>query len=137
MKQLIVLAGVLPLLLVFMMQYSLDQKNSATVSWLQEQVYTAKEQAKQEGCVSREITAELREKISSGLGIPESEVVIVATSTPKYRVNDFAGSRQRGLIEYSVSVPIDKIMAGGRLFGIREEDNRAVYTIEGVTASER
>ncbi|MDO4553038.1 MAG: hypothetical protein Q4C22_05825 [Bacillota bacterium] len=137
MKQLIVLAGVLPLLLVFMMQYTLDQKNSASVSWLQEQVYTAKEQAKQEGYFSEEITEALRENISRGLGISPEEVVIVATDTPRYRVNSFAGSQERGLIEYSVSVPIEKVMAGGRLFGIREEENRAVYTIEGVTASER
>ena len=62
MKQLIVLAAILPLMLIFMAQYTLDQKNSATISILQEQVYTAKEKAKQEGCFTEEIKNELKEK---------------------------------------------------------------------------
>ncbi len=135
MKQVIVLAGVLPLLLVFMMQAALDQKNSAVISWLQEQVYTAKELAKQEGCFSPEIRAELQNRISEGLGIDPSEVIIEATESPRYRINRFDESR--GLIEYSVSVPIGERMAGARLFGIGAEENRTSYTISGVTASER
>ena len=49
MKQLIVLMGVLPIMLVFLFQYALDQKNNERINRFQEYVYQAKEQAKQEG----------------------------------------------------------------------------------------
>ena len=107
MKQLIVLLGVLPLLLIFMMQYTLDQKNSTAISLLQEQVYTAKEQAKQEGYFTPEIRQELRKNISRSLDIPEEEIIIEATETRKYRLNYFDESGERGIIHYEVSVPIN------------------------------
>jgi hypothetical protein len=136
-KQLIVLAAILPLMLIFMAQYTLDQKNSVAINTLQEKVYTAKEQAKQEGCFTEEIKRELKANISLALGIEENDISITATETRQYRINYFDSSRERGLIHYSVSIPIDKIMAGGRLLGIRDEDNTTLYTVEGTTASER
>jgi hypothetical protein len=136
-KQLIVLAAILPLLLVFMAQYALDQKNSLTYNLLQEQVYTAKEQAKQEGCFSESIQEELRQNIGAALGINEDEIQIEATETRQYRINYYDGDRGRGIIHYRVSIPIEKIMAGGRLMGIQPDENITYYTIEGSTASER
>jgi hypothetical protein len=53
MKQLIVLMGVHADLLVFLMQYALDQRNSDSISRFQEYVYQAKEQAKQKGVLRR------------------------------------------------------------------------------------
>jgi len=137
MKQFIVLAAILPLMLVFISQYVLDQKNSAVISTVQEIVYTAKEQAKQEGCFTDEIKNYIRDNISAALEIDGEEVLIDATETRQYRINYFEPGRERGLIHYSISVPIDRVMAGGSLFGIRDEDNTALYTVEGVTASER
>jgi hypothetical protein len=66
--------------------------------------------------------------------------VIEATNDPQYRVlgGSFAegGGSGRGLIYYKVSVPMGQIMAGPRLFGIREEDNQLLFSVEGWTASE-
>lgn len=139
MKQLIVLAAVLPLLLLFMVQVTVEQRNSSIAGQFQDCVYTAKEQAKQEGCFTREIQANLRKSISLRTGTPESQVQIHADSVPKYRVNRFEpppmGSRE--LIHYKVSIPIPQLMAGNKLFGISKEENQAVYTIESDTASER
>lgn len=137
MKQLIVLTAVLPLMLVFMMQFTLDQKNNASMNILQEQVYTAKEKAKQEGCFTRDIIEDLKSEISVRLNISKEDVTVNATTSPKYRVNYFDPNRERGVIRYSVSVPIDKIMAGGSLFGITQQSNKGIYTVEGTTASER
>ena len=137
MKQLIVLTAILPLLLVFMAQYTLDQKNTFALHQLQEQVYAARELAKQEGCFTEEIQKELRAGISEALGIDESQIEIEATTTRQYRINYFDENRQRGMIHYRVSIPIDKIMAGGSLLGIRDSDNATIYTVEGSTASER
>lgn len=133
MKQFIVLAAVLPLLLVFLAQYALDQRNSALIGILQEHVYTAKEKAKQEGCFTWEIESELRECISRTFGISPEEIKIVATKTPLYRINSFD---ERGLIQYEVSVPIDCIMAGGRLFGLKGKNNSIDYVVSGSAASE-
>ena len=134
MKQLIVLMGVLPIMLVFLLQYSLDQKNNDNISRLQECVYQAKEQAKQQGCFTPEIKEKLIAKIERNFDIGEEDMVIVLEEVPKYRTTSFD---QRELIYYRVSVPIDKIMAGNRFFGIPDEENRGMYTIESWTASER
>lgn len=138
MKQLIVLMAVLPLMLIFMVQYTIDQKNSSVIGQFQDCVYTAKEQAKQAGCFTAEIRQELREGISRRTGIPEPEISIEATEVPRYRVNDFdpSGAGTRELIHYKVSVPIEHLVAGHLLFGISKEENRGVYTIESDTASE-
>jgi len=133
MKQLIVMAAILPFLLIFLLQYSLDQKNNDNISRLQDYVYTAKEQAKQEGCFTASIKRELREKIIIAFNLNEEDIEILADETPKYRTSDFD---DRELIYYKVSVPIEKIMAGNNLFGISDQDNRSMYTIESWTASE-
>lgn len=137
MKQLIVLTAILPLMLIFMAQFTLEQKNNYAINMLQQLVYTAKEEAKAEGCFSPEIVERLKDGISLKLGIPENDIVVEATETVRYRINYYDSSGARGLIHYKVSVPIDKVMAGGNFLGISEEMNRAVYTIEGTTASER
>jgi hypothetical protein len=124
-------------MLVFMAQFTLEQKNSAVINALQQQVYTAKEQAKQEGCFTPEIIEQLKRDINMRLGVPEHDIMVVATETPQYRVNYFDPARERGMIHYSVSVPIEKIMAGGSLLGLPAEQNKGVYTVEGTTASER
>ena len=106
MKQLIVLAAILPLMLIFMAQYTLDQKNSATISIL-EQVYTAKEKAKQEGCFTEEIKR-IKGKHQQAFDIDKEEINIDATESRQYRINYFDPSRKRGIIHYSVSVPIKR-----------------------------
>lgn len=137
MKQLIVLAAVLPLLMVFLSQVVLDQKNSIAIGILQEMVYTAREEAKQEGCFTPKIQTTLRENIGQRLSIPEEDVIIEATETRQYRVNYYDGESRRGLIDYQVSVPIAPLMAGPKLFGISTSDNKSLFTVSGSTASER
>lgn len=133
MKQLIVLMGVLPILMVFLSQYTLDQKNNDSISRLQECVYQAKEQAKQKGCFTVDIKEEMINKIENCFNITEEEMDIVLEEIPQYRTSVFD---DRELIYYKVSVPIKKIMAGNRFFGITDEENSGMYTIESWTASE-
>lgn len=133
MKQFIVLAAVLPLLFVFLAQYALDQKNNVLFGVLQDQVYTAKEKAKQKGCFTEEIISELREGISTAFEINPDQIEIDATEIPAYRVNSFD---ERGLIQYRVSVPVNPVMAAGKFFGIGGKENNAVYVVSGSAASE-
>lgn len=133
MKQFIVLIGILPFLLIFMLQYTLDQKNSHNIGKLQEHVYSAKEMAKQEGRFTDEIRSDLIGKITADFNIAENEMEIILEGVPKYRTNDFD---ERELIYYKVSVPIEKVMVGNNFFGISDEENWYMYTIESWTASE-
>lgn len=125
--------GVLPILLVFLLQYSLDQRNNDCIGRFQECVYQAKEQAKQEGCFTPKIRDEMVDKIERKFGVKEEDLVIVLEDVPQYRTSVFD---ERELIYYKVSVPIEKLMAGNRFFGISDEENKAMYTIESWTASE-
>ena len=138
MKQFLVLAAVLPLMLVFLVQFSLDQINSSRIALLSDCVYTAKEEARQEGCFTEAILSELRGDISRALNVDPALIEIEADRDVKYRLREKpAGGWERGLIHYKVSVPVGQVMAGGRMFGIRDRDNRYVYTIENWAASER
>ncbi len=134
MKQFIVMLAVLPLMLVFLLQFSLEQQNSVKIAAVSDIVYAAKEEVKQAGAFTAEIQAGMKRRISERLGIPESEIVIESELSEVYRVDS---ERGRGIISYRVSVPIGSIVAGRSLFGIREEDNRYVYTIRSITASEK
>lgn len=106
------------------------------MSIFQQQVYTAKEKAKQEGCFTDEICGDLRAGLEESLGVEAESIVIEATKTKQYRINYFDSSGERGLIHYKVSVPVDKIMAGGKLLGVEDDENQGVFTVEGSTASE-
>lgn len=143
MKQFLVLLAVLPLMLVFFVQFSLDQMNSSRIGKLNDLVYTAREEARQEGCFTRDIKARLRAEIADAFDIDPSLVLIEATgeNDVKYRIEDGStysdAQWKRGLIHYKVSVPIGEVMAGRRLFGIKEEDNTYNYVIESFAASEK
>ncbi|NCB41082.1 MAG: hypothetical protein EOM59_00425 [Clostridia bacterium] len=140
MKQFIVLLAVLPLLLVFFVQFSMDQMNNARIGLFLDFVYTAKEEAKQQGCFTKEITDQLKENLSEAFDILPSAVIIQTTESVRYRMMQGDGTSEtdfeRGLIYYKISVPISEIMAGRRLFGIHKDDNMCYYTIESYTASE-
>jgi hypothetical protein len=136
MKQLIVLAAVLPILLVFLAQFTLDQQNGIAIGILQEQVYTAKEKAKQKGYFSEDIKDELRSGISQALRISPQDVSIEATETLQYRINHFDPGG-RGILHYKITIPISGLMAGGRMMGLDENANSSTFTVEGSTASER
>ena len=143
MKQFLVLLAVLPLMLIFFVQFTIDQTNSSRIGRLNDLVYTAREEARQEGCFTREIKARLTAEISEAFDIDPSEIIIEATGENdiKYRIETGSGLSdaqwKRGLIHYKVTVPVGEVMAGRRLFGIKEEDNTYNYVIESYAASER
>jgi len=140
MKNLIVLAAVLPFLLIFMMQFTLDQRNSENIGRLQSYVYTAKEEAKQVGCFNDEIEARMRKKIAEDFQISDEEIHAKVTKEVQYRVNQFEEDQDvplRGMIYYRIAVPIEKVIAGNKFFGIEDKENEGQYIIESYTASER
>ena len=96
-------------------------------------VYESKEQAKQDGYFTAENIANLKEGISETFDVAQDEITVITDNIPKYRVNQFD---ERELIYYKIQVPLKQIVAGAGFFGIDEEDNKGMYTIESYTASE-
>lgn len=133
MKQFIVLMAVLPIMLFFMMQMGLDQKNSQITSVIQACVYAAKEEAKQEGCFTEEITRRLKGEISRLTGIAESDISIEADKNVKYRYD----SGENRLIRYKVAVKIYDVMAANEMYGVPDDENSFEYVIDSYTASEK
>ena len=133
MKQFIVLMAVLPVMMIFLMQFTADQISSQKVACIQSVVYSAKEDAKQYGCFTEEIKDRIKKEISDRLGIPESYITVKADSDVRYRYS----KGQDRMINYEVSVRLDDVMAGGKLLGISDEKNSVVYRIKNYTASEK
>jgi len=136
MKQFIVLLAVLPLMLIFFVQFSLEQINETKIAIINDYVYTAKEIAKQDGCFTEEKTVKLKSDIAAALKIEESKVRIFADSERKNRMTKSSSNWENDLIHYRVEVDMTGIMAGAKLLGIKESDNRYIYVIDSYTASE-
>lgn len=133
MKQLIVFLAIMPIMLIFVMQFGLEQMNNSRILRLENHVYAAKEIAKQSGYFSDANIIDLKSKIAEEFELSPEEILFEGTITPKYRVNQFD---ERELIFYKVSVPIKKIMAGASLLGISKEENQGYYIINSFTSSE-
>lgn len=134
MKQLIVMGAVLVLLLTFPLQYALEQRNYYNISQFQKVVYNAKEQARVQGCFTSKIVSDLKTDILEIFkNVEGSELIIVATQTPKYRTDAFD---DRELIYYKIGVPIKRIIAANNFWGISDADNASYYIIESYMASE-
>ncbi len=131
MKQFIVLTAVLPILLVFMLQFVCDLRTNDRIDTIQAVVYAAKEEARQEGCFTEEISDRIKRDIGEALGIPPDSVEVVSDGGVKHR---YAAGDDR-LIYYTVRVPLDGVMAGRGLFG--QGGDGFVYVIDSYTASER
>lgn len=129
-------------MLVFLLQFTLDQMNESKIAIVNDCVYTAKEEAKQLGGFTSAIQGNLKQKLATALGISENEIVITTNANEKTPIKRMTSASaistndwKQKLIHYTVSVPIGKLMAGTEFFGIRD-DNTFVYTIDAYTASE-
>ena len=139
MKNFIVLLATIPLLLIFMVQFSMDQVYSTKTAIIDDCVYTAKEQAKQAGCFTRDITDDMRGSIASMLGIPESDIITGAETdredSVKYRLSSDSSTWEDSVIHYKFYVKIDDVIAGRSL--LRSGARDYYYVAEGKTTSER
>ncbi len=133
MKQFIVLIGILPIMMLFIMQFGLTQINNHMIATAEEYVYAAKETAKQDGYFSEKNISDLKNKIAKVFKVSPDEILVENERVIKYRKNFFD---EREMINYRVRIPIKKIMAGARLLGIKDDDNKGYYVISGTVASE-
>ncbi len=133
MKQFIVLMAVLPIMLIFLLQFTADQVNGEKAAFIQSVVYAAKEDAKQEGYFTEEIKSRIVKEISEGISVPAEYIEVATGDEIKYRYAKGDGR----LIHYRVSVKLDGVMAGGRFLGISDNENTVTYVIDSYTASEK
>ncbi len=134
MKQLIVMSAVIVLLLLFPLQYALEQRNYYDIGQFQKYVYNAKEAARVKGYFTDQIIDELKAHLLTEFEeIQESEIVIEVTRAPKFRTNTFD---EREMIYYKIGIPLKKLIAANALLGISDEENRTYYFIESYAPSE-
>ena len=120
MKQFIVLAAVMPILMIFVTQAVCDQKSSHSINIARDMVYVAKEEAKEAGEFTPEIMEKLREDLSGALKVPPGEI-------------SFASRLEGDIIYYRVEIPIKDVAAGNKLLGIKDKDNQYMYVIDSYT----
>jgi hypothetical protein len=120
MKQIIVLAAILPLMMAFVMQYSLEQsRHHATLS-AEESIRYACSQATELGGFTPELSERLRSELASKLGVSADSIELAL---------DAPGEAEPA--RYRIVIPVGKIISSNKFFGIKDEDNQMRLLYEG------
>lgn len=134
MKTFIVTVAAIILLMVFPMQNVLDIVNSHKIERFDEIVYSACQKARTDGRFTESNISEMKDSILAEFpDISEDEIIIDVTTSMKYKRFEFDS---RETINYKIGVPIKKIVSLGKILGIKDEDNRTDYVMEGYVLSE-
>jgi hypothetical protein len=120
MKQIIVLAAILPLLMAFVMQYSLEQSRHHMTLEAEESIRYACSEAEELGGFTPEISSRLRTELAGKLGISADSIGL-----------DLDEPESAEPITYKIVIPIGKIISANKLFGIKDADNRMRLLYEG------
>jgi ABC-type tungstate transport system substrate-binding protein len=123
-KQFIVLAAVLPILLAFVMQFTLIQVHHSRLIRAEEAIHSARIEAGISGGFTTETRAALAAKLAAIYGVAPAEIGMSL---------DMEDGQPRHVIAYKITLPVSQIIAANRLFGISDSDNSGYYTIEGET----
>ena len=134
MKTFIVTVAAITLLMVFPMQNVLDIVNSHKIERFDEIVYSACQKARTDGRFTESNISEMKDSILAEFpDVSEDEIIIEVTTSMKYKRFEFDS---RETINYKIGVPIKKIVSLGKILGIKDEDNRTDYVMEGYVLSE-
>ena len=137
MKQFMVLAAVLPLLLVFVVWFSEEQSFGLKTAAVDDAVYTAREMAKQDGCFSPRVINWLKKELCRKIKGLKAEDIVIDPQTDMGTVYRAGTGRGDGLIYYRICVQIDPPRAGLALLGAGKSDKKSWYVVEGFTPSEK
>ena len=134
MKTFIVTIAAVILLMIFPMQNVQDIINSHKIERFDEIVYSACQRARTDGCFTESNISQLKSDILSEFpDVSEDEIIIDVTTSMKYKRFEFDS---REVINYRIGVPVKRIVNLGRFLGIKDEDNRFNYVMEGYILSE-
>ena len=136
MKQFIVLCATLPLMLILMLQFSLDQINYYKVECINQIVYAKSEEAKQRGAFTESMASETVNAIAA-LGFSAEDITVDFDLDTEISSGDNIPGHcdnyiERGYpIHYYVEVKFNRPMAASLI-----SDNYYYYVIDSYTASE-
>ena len=134
MKTFIVTIAAVILLMVFPMQNVQDIVNSHKIERFDEIVYSACQRARTDGRFTDSNISQLKSDILSEFpDVSEDEIIIDVTTSMKYKRFEFDS---REVIDYRIGVQVKRIVNLGRFLGIKDEDNRFTYIMEGYVLSE-
>ncbi len=133
MKEYIVGFAIFLVLIFFPLQWSINQINHYKIQTANNIVYNSAQKARTDGYFKQSNLDELRIQLATKLKVEPSKVRIEATTTPKYRLDNFD---EREMIYFEVGIPIDKIIAANIFYGISDQANSYEYIISGEVPSE-
>jgi hypothetical protein len=119
MKQFIVLAAVLPILLLFLAQFMLDGQRTVRMSAAEDAVRTFCLEGSYYGRIGPGEAEALRAKVAGIFGISPGDVTV-----------DLAPARE-GVLSYRIAYPVGKIMAGAAFMGLSPSRNNGQAVITG------
>ena len=112
---------------VFIVQFTSNQVTHSRMLFVETQVNSAMEEAKEEGCITAEISQNLKEAISNKVKCSAADIRITGTTSPVRR-----GEK----IEYSVIYPLKGVIGAGNILGLSEQENSLTHNLSGVVISE-
>lgn len=134
MKTFMVTIAAVILLMVFPMQIVLDIVNTHKIERFDEIVYCAAQKARTDGRFTEANISQMKSSILSEFPeVSEDEIIIDVETSMKYKRFEFDS---RETINYRIGVPVKKIINLGKILGIKDEDNRTDYIMEGYVLSE-
>ncbi|GHU63828.1 hypothetical protein AGMMS49983_08180 [Clostridia bacterium] len=119
MKQFIVLAAVLPILLLFLSQFMLDGQRQVRMSAAEDAVRTFCLEGAYYGRIGADETDLLRSRLAHIFGTSPTD--ITAELSPA----------REGVLSYRVTFPVGKIMAGAAFMGLSQAQNNGRAEITG------
>lgn len=133
MKDFLVMLALIPILLYFPAQFTADEINDKKIVAYNNIISKHAQVARAEGCFTADNINSLKQELSNALYIDVSEIRFEGTTTQKYRTDAFDN---RQMLSYKVSVPVKRIIAMPKLWGMTDGNNKVDYSVSGEVATE-
>ena len=133
MKQYIVTAALLFIIMFFPLQNMVDDLNNTRKVAMNNIIHQYAQKARTNGSFTNDMVNDMENIISKVFYIDKSEIEIDVTLETKYRLNQF---NDREMIDYTVSVPIKRLIAMHKFWGMTDQENQMNYILKGSIASE-
>jgi len=133
-KNFITGAAILILLLIFPLQNVQDLINQNRINKFSNIVYVSTQTARTDGRFTQRNIGRLKSDLLSAFpDLSEADIYIDVTTAPKYRTDEFDN---REAIYYDIGIPVRKVLAAPRFFGLSDSENQYISRRTGFVLSE-
>ena len=129
MKDLITAVASLLLLMIFVMQFAVNQGTQHRILQADMAVSVFRDTVKEQGYISRENSAALRGMLAEICRCGEEEIII------ERNVSREVPQKRGTLLYYQIRYPVKSLIAMAASLGIRDEDNRSYMEQKGWVVS--